>query len=321
MRADTHRHLKRRASVFAALALLLVFGQALADPALWVVKSPMATVYLFGTIHVLPKGTQWHYPALDQALAASDALYVEADDASRARVMALILKYGVNDADRANHMNVFDGEGIYPHADYIWNRHALSRALDPTDKQRLRIAARRAELPLGVATLESMRPWLAALTLTVAATRKSGYEPQFGADTALERDFESQGKPVRSFETTHDQIAFFADTPPTLQMDLLRNVLEHHVMASAPVATLARDWLTGDVTAIAAAINDEMLKHYPGLYNALLVTRNRKWAGQIAGILKQPGTFFVAVGAGHLAGPDSVQAQLAKRGIATRRVH
>jgi uncharacterized protein YbaP (TraB family) len=64
-----------------------------------------------------------------------------------------------------------------------------------------------------------------------------------------------------------------------------------------------------------------MRKHYLGLYQVLLTDRNRNWAKQIDGLLKHSGTVFVAVGAGHLAGPDSVQAQLRKLGVATQRVH
>ncbi|MEG8018125.1 TraB/GumN family protein [Sphingomonas sp. LR55] len=36
--------------------------------------------------------------------------------------------------------------------------------------------------------------------------------------------------------------------------------------------------------------------------------------------LGTPGTVFIAVGAGHLAGKDSVQAQLAKLGVKAERV-
>lgn len=292
---------------------------ALADPALWVAKGATATVYLFGTVHVLPRAARWHDPVLDRALAASESLYVEEDDSSRAKIKALVLKYGTSDADRANRVNTL--EGVYPHSDYVWKWHTLSRALDPADGQRLRIAAERSGLPRGVATLDSMQPWLAALTLSVAATSRSGYEPQFGADTALEREFKAQGKPVRAFETTHDQIAFFADTPPSLQLDLLRSVLDDHARNSTQIATLVQDWQDGNVDAIASVMDTSMRDKYPDFYRALIVNRNRNWATQIEALLKGHGTIFVAVGAGHLAGPDSVQAQLANLGVRTERVH
>jgi uncharacterized protein YbaP (TraB family) len=36
-------------------------------------------------------------------------------------------------------------------------------------------------------------------------------------------------------------------------------------------------------------------------------------------MIRQPGTVFIAVGAAHLAGPDSVQAQLAKLGVVVQQ--
>ncbi|MGH8216485.1 MAG: TraB/GumN family protein, partial [Rhodanobacteraceae bacterium] len=170
-------------------------------------------------------------------------------------------------------------------------------------------------------TLNAMQPWLAALTISVAPIVKAGYDPKSGADKQLERAFAAAGKPVGAFETAEQQIRFFADLSPSLQLDLLHNALDDYAKGPAQIETLIRGWEAGDVAAIAAAINGDMRGHYPELYKVLLVDRNRNWAKQVEGLLKQPGTVFVAVGAGHLAGPDSVQVQLRKLGIATERVH
>ena len=52
----------------------------------------------------------------------------------------------------------------------------------------------------------------------------------------------------------------------------------------------------------------------------LLFQRNRNWATWVRQRLQQPGTVFVAVGAGHLAGPNSVQDALKAQGVETARV-
>lgn len=82
------------------------------------------------------------------------------------------------------------------------------------------------------------------------------------------------------------------------------------------------DWTRGDVEAIAKLENDEMKTKYPDLYDVLLVKRNAHFADTLAGMLKDPatGTVFVAVGAGHLAGPDSVLKMLEARGFSSVRV-
>ncbi|MCX7676523.1 MAG: TraB/GumN family protein, partial [Alteraurantiacibacter sp.] len=56
------------------------------------------------------------------------------------------------------------------------------------------------------------------------------------------------------------------------------------------------------------------------LYDRLLIQRNANWVRWIERRLEQPGTVFVAVGAGHLAGPGSVQDQLQERGHVVSRI-
>jgi uncharacterized protein len=74
-------------------------------------------------------------------------------------------------------------------------------------------------------------------------------------------------------------------------------------------------WLAGDVTAIGRMIDEEIANREPAAYRALIVDRNVAWAKEIADRLKGSGVTFIAVGAGHLTGADSVQVQLAKYGI------
>ena len=276
---------------------LLACAPALADPALWMTKSPTATVYLFGTAHVLPNGLHWRYPTLDKALAASNKLYVEEDDDDPLSMQILVLKYGMD------------------------LQHPLSAKLDDADRARLDEAAEAAGVVGGSATLNAMKPWLAALTITVAPIVKAGYDPRSGADKQLEYQFKAAGKPVGAFETAEEQMRFFANLPPVLQMDLLRNALDDYAKGPAQIKAIVEAWQAGDVAAIAKAVNGDMREHYPKLYGVLLVNRNRNFAKQIADLLKRHGTVFVAIGAGHLVGPDRVQTQLAKLGIQAERVH
>lgn len=61
-------------------------------------------------------------------------------------------------------------------------------------------------------------------------------------------------------------------------------------------------------------VND-MKTEAPSVYEKLLVQRNVRWCAQVDQILKRSGVQEIAVGAAHLVGPDSLQVQLAKRGI------
>ena len=77
-------------------------------------------------------------------------------------------------------------------------------------------------------------------------------------------------------------------------------------------------WQVGQADRLAQLLNEE--EDDPKLRKVLLTGRNKAWAKWLRARLKQPGTVFVAVGAGHLAGKGSVQDQLARRGIKASRV-
>src|SRR3982751_3996465 len=76
--------------LFAPLAALLAFASPAiarapvaarvppqARPALWEVSDADTTIYLFGTIHLLPTNYQWRTPTFNQALASWNELVVE----------------------------------------------------------------------------------------------------------------------------------------------------------------------------------------------------------------------------------------------------
>ena len=48
-----------------------------ARPALWKVSDPDTTIYLFGTIHLLPRDYRWQTPKFASAVAKADELVVE----------------------------------------------------------------------------------------------------------------------------------------------------------------------------------------------------------------------------------------------------
>jgi uncharacterized protein YbaP (TraB family) len=73
------------------------------------------------------------------------------------------------------------------------------------------------------------------------------------------------------------------------------------------------------ITLIGFGLNAK-LKLSPELFDVLLKKRNANWAQWIDDRMDKPGTIFIGVGAGHLAGPDSVQRMLKTRGFKVKRV-
>ena len=87
----------------------------------------------------------------------------------------------------------------------------------------------------------------------------------------------------------------------------------------AQLEKLAKAWMDGDNETLGNILVNELKKEAPAIYEKFLVQRNIAWSEKIAGILKGSGVQQIAVGAAHLAGPDSLQVQLAKRGIKVER--
>ena len=282
----------RRFAHILLCLLLWLPAVAVARPALWVAKSADTTVYLFGTVHLLPNDTAWRYPALEQALADSQTLYIEITDDDQANMASLVLQYGLDPA------------------------HPLSGMLDQTERRQLKNAADQAGIPGGMQALDMMRPWLAALTLTAAPLLKAGLDPQHGVDKQLKAQMLAAGKPVLGLETAGQQIRLLADMPQTMQLDFLRSTLHDIDKGPAELNELIDAWKTGDTDRIARIEDEDLRQQSPALYQRLLVHRNQAWAAKIGDLLHhQHGSIFIAVGAAHLAGPDSVQAQLQKLGI------
>lgn len=280
-----------------AIALLLLPAPAIADPALWVVKDADTTIYLFGTVHLMPKDADWRYPALERALADSQTLYIELTDDDPATIAGLVMHLGLDPA------------------------HPLTTQLRESEAQRLRMLANKAGVPGGMQALNIMRPWLAALTLSLTPLKNAGMDPSQGVDKQLKAQMIAAHKPVLGLETAEQQIHLLADMPRSVELGLLRSSMRDADKGASQLRKMIAAWKAGDPRALDQLGTAEMRTREPTLYQVMLVRRNKTWAKKIASLLQQPGTAFIAVGAAHLAGPDSVQVQLRQMNLPTEQVH
>ena len=282
-----------RARKFAVLVftfvVFLAASLANAEPALWVVKGPHATVYLFGTIHALDKDHPWHSAKIDAAIKESGTLWLEIpnpDDA--ASMQPLLLQLGVDVA------------------------HPLSSKLTPDQLAKLKKAAE--GLPGGEALLEPMKPWLAGMMISLAPILQAGYDPSSGVELQLKPEFTKAEKPVKGFETAEQQIHYFADMSDKTQLDFLVSELDESDTATEKFKQLVAAWYSGDIAKLDSLNNADFRDKYPDLFQLLIVKRNQNFASQIEEMLKGDGVSFVAVGAGHLVGNEGVPAMLQKAG-------
>jgi len=279
-----------RKIISATLLLVLVVWPVKAEPAMWVIKDADSTIYLIGTLHLLRHDTEWNSARVRKTVGESKELWLEvANIDDQASTAPTIAKYG------------FD------------RMKPLSTKLSPAQKEKLEKVAAKYDLP--TATFEPMQPWMVAVMFMALPLQKAGYDPNAGVDHILKAQAEKEGDKVFGFETIEEQVQFFAELPQPEQIALLEETLDDADKGTELLEKLAKAWLEGDTATIGKFLVDEMKTKAPALYGKLLVQRNVRWSEKIAEILKRSGVQQIAVGAAHLAGPDSLQAQLAKRGI------
>jgi hypothetical protein len=86
------------------------------------------------------------------------------------------------------------------------------------------------------------------------------------------------------------------------------------------MAQMQSAWKRGDQSVFISLL-DQLRAGAPDTYRMMFTERNARWADWIAARMQTPGTVFVAVGAGHLAGSDSLLVRLAEKGIPSQRVY
>jgi uncharacterized protein YbaP (TraB family) len=237
---------------------------------------------------------EWNTDKVTKTVHQSTELWLEvADFDNQSALTPLMAKFGVD------------------------SKQPLSSRLNAEQRKKLEKIATTYNFP--VVTLEPMRPWLAALALAVGPIMKAGYDPKAGVERMLSAQAVAEGDKIRGFETAEEQIRMLAELSDAEQVAFLVSVLDDLEKGLDLLDKLAKAWIDGDTDTITRLSVDEIKQEAPTVYQKLIVQRNIAWSEKIAVILKGSGVQQIAVGAAHLVGPDSVQAQLAKRGIKVER--
>ena len=176
-----------------------------------------------------------------------------------------------------------------------------------------------ADVGVPVAAFDHAKPWFAALNLSLLPLLKAGFDPANGPETIITAAAKGAGKPVTGFETADQQIGYFDALSDKAQRTFLISTLDDLPKLKGETDTMVADWAKGDPDALARLLNDDM-KASPEIADILLYRRNLRWADTLAARMQRPGTVFVAVGAGHLAGKGSVIDDLRAKGVKVERV-
>ena len=168
--------------------------------------------------------------------------------------------------------------------------------------------------------------FLATTRMAIKAGRAQGMQVDNGADMILRHAAEAEGKSVQGLETLQFQIDMFNRMPGAIAAPAPAPRVSSGVAASQmqslskAMIDMQAAWKSGDQRVFVNLLK-QLKSASPDTYRMMFTDRNDRWADWIRARMQTPGTVFVAVGAGHLAGQDSLLVRLAERGIASRRVH
>jgi uncharacterized protein len=298
------------------LAALLTHGCASAPPApaaaparvradtgkafLWEVRGPegRGTAYVVGSVHFAKKGGVELPPSMLEAFSRAETLVVEVDPAqvSPGQMQDLVLRLGL-----------------------LPGGQRLSSRLNPATQRLLDIELKRANIPRQ--NLEPLRPWLAAVTLSVLELQRAGFDGDSGIDRLFLERAKAARKQVHALETAESQVRMLAELPGPLQELMLRDQLVSMGKHGEQLAFFLDAWASGDGEAVDAAIQqaaeDPELRPF---YERVFYERNAQMAEALDAMLRTPRTLFVVVGAGHVVGERGVLAHLSRRGYSVRQL-
>ena len=283
--------MRRLIGAASALVLALFAGTAWALPPVWVVKDHDSTLVMFGSVHLLPPGTEWRPAALRDALSHADQVWFEAPmDVA-----------GLSAATQAALAHAVLPEG-----------QSLSAMLSPGGRQRLAKAAQL--LGVSAAQLDKLQPWYAELAIQSGLFQQLGVKGSDGVEQQLWAGL-SPAAARKTLETPEEQIDFFAGAPIKEQLASLEQALKDVPNARRDYDELLKAWLGGDVRTLDRKVVAPLKRNSPMLYDRVVTQRNARWVKAIDERLKRSGETVIVVGMGHLIGPDGLPARLRAQGF------
>jgi uncharacterized protein len=272
-----------------ALGLLGSLSAHAASP-VWAVRGAHNTVYLAGSIHMLPAG--------DAALpAAFDRSY---SDSAR-----LVMELDLGKFDPMEAMTWMMDHGTLPSGTNL--RGVLG------EQRYGRVTAAATGLGLPMSALDSLAPWVVGIEITDLAYEHEGYDPEQGVEEQLVRRAEKDGKPTAGLETMPEELSSLTSLSSADQIRMLDQTVDDLKDMKSEMREVTGAWRRGDAPRLGALLASEY-DAFPSLYKPLVTDRNQRWLPQVEQLLKGNDNALVVVGALHLVGKEGLLELLRRKG-------
>lgn len=278
-------------------------------PAIWKLSDSDTTIYLFGTIHILPKTQKWQSKLMEKIIADTDELVIEHYDKDENKEF-------INDR-MADQMIARIGQ-----------KSILDRVL-PENKKTLRWLMD--ELKLSKDYLDLLPTWQVAFEIDYSVSALDGITQDNGVETVFIDQYKKANKPVSGIEdgdAVFLSISALSDADQLVSLDQMltayRTAVNRSLVPTTEAEKVSADadnfaaWANGEADKMAIDTKPENIgKAY---YKALILDRNKAWSIWLKSRMQRPGKLLLAVGSAHLAGPDSVLMLLKAQGMTAERI-
>ncbi|MFZ0502097.1 MAG: TraB/GumN family protein [Chthoniobacterales bacterium] len=261
---------------------------------LWQITGAHNSVYLMGSIHVLPASAYPLRPALQVAFNKSQRVVFEVD---------------LNTVSQQAVLREFEEVGVYPPGDSL--EHHVSRQTIKLVKQVL------ANLGISYQKAKRFKPALLGELITSRYTELAGFREDLGVDRYFYYQAKNTRKPVLGLETIRDQARVLSD-------DSSGEARLVEAIASLPAAKEVLDqlvdaWKDGRINTLDRLLNQDEWSD-PKSFESMFLNRNQKWLPQIERFLTGNSNYLVIVGSGHLVGDHGLVRALQERGYQLKQL-
>jgi uncharacterized protein YbaP (TraB family) len=286
----------RRLAVALLPLLLAACGNAetgpQARPAMWLVEDDDTRIFMLGTMHALPRGTEWDKGHVAGAIGTADELVLELPPAELAAAGEVFQEIAPRNTPLAIEARL-SGKALIGY-----------RALEASGR--------------GFSG-DGFDDWAVMVLMGQRVAQNAALSPSDGVETGLTEKFRAAGKPIGGLETAREQLMLFETLDGATQRALLVRAAEEADIAVKEVGALTAAWGRGDVAALEKVINEDV-DAVPAARKAIITDRNRRWSAWAHQRMGRPGTVLMAVGAGHMVGADGVPTMLEAEGLKVTRV-
>lgn len=269
---------------------------AVADAAVWKVSNGQNELFIAGTVHILPP-SEFPLPAeFDKAYQQADSIVLEAklpDPTDQQAQMAMIQKLA------------------YPAGETLSQK--ISESTYKELKQYL------GGLGLNLDELNGFKPGFVLSMMTVMEAHKAGLAGE-GVDAFYDKQAKKDNKEVNYLETAEFQLNMLANIGKDSEEKFILETLKEMSKFKPQLEQLITAWRAGDINAIDSLILEQAKSKDPQGYQSMFTDRNRNWIPQISEMLNDKEKELVLVGAGHLAGDDSVLKMLKAKGYSVTKI-